>query len=108
MIACVTYSILWFQFACGEYIAKTVIPDDKNRLYSFTETAEIIMDQAKIILEEDPSNDDFESYKLAQDYYKSCVNQDRLEELGVQPLQDKLRELGGWPVLVNKFQMISF
>ena len=68
---------------------------------SFSETGDIIMDQAKIILEEDPSDEDFESYKLARDYYKSCVDQDRIEQLGVKPLQDKLKKMGGWPVLVN-------
>ena len=58
------------------------------------------MEQGRTILEAAPYKDDFESYKLARDYYNSCSDEDRLEELGVSPLLNKLKEFGGWPVLV--------
>ena len=32
-------------------------------------------------------------------FYKSCMDLERLEELGVNPLLKTLKELGGWPVL---------
>ena len=32
-------------------------------------------------------------------FYKSCMDLDRLEELGVNPMLETLKELGGWPVL---------
>jgi hypothetical protein len=34
-----------------------------------------------------------------RDYYKSCVDEETREGLGVQPLLDLLQQLGGWPVL---------
>ena len=51
------------------------------------------------MLEEEQSKDDFESYHLARDHYKACINEEKREELGVKPLLDKLQEFGGWPVL---------
>ena len=38
----------------------------------------------------------------ARKFYKSCMNLERLEELGVRPMLDTLKDLGGWPVLEGK------
>jgi len=53
-------------------------------------------------LEDEPSPDDFESYQLARDYYKSCTNEEKREELGIKPILDKLKLFGGWPVVDGK------
>ncbi len=42
------------------------------------------------LLEEDPAPDEFESYQKARDLYKSCIDEKTREELGVQPLVDKV------------------
>ena len=31
--------------------------------------------------------------------YHACMNEPLIEEIGLQPLKDKLRSMGGWPVL---------
>jgi hypothetical protein len=31
--------------------------------------------------------------------YKACMDEERIESAGLEPLLIKLRELGGWPVL---------
>jgi hypothetical protein len=53
-------------------------------------------------LEAEPSPGDFDSYQLARDFYKSCTDEERREELGIQPILDKLKEFGGWPVVEGK------
>ena len=50
-------------------------------------------------MESDQSEDDFDSYKLARDHYKACTNEDKLNELGVEPMARKIKEFGGWPVV---------
>jgi membrane metallo-endopeptidase-like protein 1 len=50
-------------------------------------------------LESEESPDDFESYGLIRKHYRSCMDYDKLEVLGVQSLLDLLKELGGWPLL---------
>jgi len=42
---------------------------------------------------------DFESYQLVRTHYKSCIDEQKLEELGVEPVKKLLQDLGGWPVL---------
>ena len=37
--------------------------------------------------------------QLAKDLYKSCIDEEVREKLGVEPLLDLLHSLGGWPVL---------
>ena len=31
--------------------------------------------------------------------YHACMNEPLIEEIGLQPLKDKLKSMGGWPVL---------
>ena len=50
-------------------------------------------------MEEKIYEDDFESYKKVKKYYKSCMNEERQNKLGVQPLKEVLIKAGGWPVL---------
>ena len=50
-------------------------------------------------MEESQNSDDFESYELARTHFRSCMDEDKLEEKGVEPLKLKLKEIGGWPVL---------
>ena len=55
------------------------------------------MARGRWLLEKENSPEDFESYKLAKHYYKSCLNEVR--KPNVQTLLDKLKEFGGWPVI---------
>ena len=50
-------------------------------------------------MEEKINENDFESYKKVKKYYKSCMNEKKQIELGIQPLKKVLMKAGGWPVL---------
>jgi len=78
---------------------ETYIPSDKSRWSSFDPLSEEIYTRGRSLLESANADDDFESYKQIRTHYKSCMNIDKLEEKGIQPLLDVLDELGGWPVL---------
>jgi membrane metallo-endopeptidase-like protein 1 len=54
------------------------------------------------LLEDEPTPGDFVSYQLARDYYKSCIDEEKREDLGIQPILYKLKEFGGWPVVEGK------
>ncbi|GFX89133.1 endothelin-converting enzyme homolog [Trichonephila clavipes] len=49
-----------------------------------------------------PENEDFtlmgEAEKKARTFYKSCMNQTRIEERGAEPLLDLLKKTGGWTI----------
>ena len=63
---------------------------------------EEVITRGRTLLEQEKSADDFNSDQLARDYYKSCKDEEKREELGVTPILDKLKALGGWPVLEGK------
>jgi hypothetical protein len=45
---------------------------------------------------------------MARDHYMSCMDLDRLEELGLEPLKAVLTNLGEWPVLGENWNEESF
>ena len=90
----------FYEFACGGFIEKTIIPDDKSSASLWTPIIEKIEHNGKVLLEM-PIDDkkDFESEKMAKVFYKSCMDQDRLDELGLEPIKDIVSQVGGWPVV---------
>ena len=36
---------------------------------------------------------------MARDVYKACMDLDQIEKVGLEPLKQMLKEMGGWPVL---------
>ena len=51
------------------------------------------------LLEAEAAEGEWEVFGKARKFYKSCMDLERLEELGVNPMLETLKELGGWPVL---------
>ena len=88
------------QFACGGFKKNKVIPDDKSDWDVFDILTKKIEYNGRQLLEE-PIDDknDFESYKKAKKFYKSCINEDAINDKGLEPLRKILNEIGGWPVL---------
>ena len=43
----------------------------------------------------------WKSDKMAKNFYDSCMDQEKIEELGLEPIKDILKDLGGWPVLTH-------
>ena len=41
-------------------------------------------------------------FRMAKSVFQSCMNRERIEELGLDPLKNMLKKLGGWPLLEGK------
>ncbi len=52
-----------------------------------------------MLLESDSPKDEAKPFRMARDVYKSCMDKDQIEMMGVRPLKDILKQFGGWPVL---------
>ena len=87
------------KFACGGFQKNTIIPDHEAGWGSFSILSKKLSLDKKKLIEEKITDNDFESYKKAKKYYKSCMNEKRQNELGIQPLKKVLMKAGGWPVL---------
>lgn len=88
----------FFQFACGTWNRKHIIPEDRSSISTF----EVLADQLQIILkgilEERPDQLDNQSTLKAKHFYLSCMNMTQIEIVNDHPLREVIDKLGGWPV----------
>merc|ERR1719192_158981 len=91
----------FYQFACGGFIEKTVIPDDRTRMSSFSVLSDELLTQVRMILEEQSEPNEAKPFRMARDVYKSCMDVGKIQDLGLEPIKQILEELGGWPVLLG-------
>ncbi|XP_067950670.1 neprilysin-like isoform X2 [Watersipora subatra] len=89
----------FYEFACGNWIKKHIIPEDKSSYTTFTKLRDQVASQLKALLEEPQKEKDATALKEVKDMYAACLNEDEIEKLGYQPLYDLLNTLGGWPII---------
>nr|CAD7453830.1 unnamed protein product [Timema tahoe] len=98
----------FFQFACGTWNKKHVIPEDRSSISTF----EVLADQLQVILKgvlEEPVNEqDNAATQKAKLFYNSCMNIHQIRKLGDRPLREVLESLGGWPVAVRNWEPPPF
>ncbi len=99
------------------------IPDDRTSRSNFGLIDDELEEQLRDILEdgqeeEEGENGDYAYYEKeenetsappppppssvfqqARNLYHSCMDTDTIEEIGLDPLVEKLRAMGGWPVV---------
>lgn len=76
-----------------------IIPDemaDENMVNIINQK---IQNQIRAIIAEEPVPTDLNAFKLAKNFYKSCMDEKSIEKRGIQPLIDLTKSYGGWPVI---------
>lgn len=89
----------FYQFACGNFIKNTFIPDDKLIVDTFTELADHIDIQLRTIIEDEIDANESRVFKLVKQLHRSCMNRSEIEALGLEPFHQILRQIGGWPAV---------
>lgn len=117
----------FYDFACGGFLKSTIIPDDKTSVNTFTEISDELQNQLRTSIEEKSTPDEPKPFRLAKNLYKACMNKSKyiqyivskcyiilsnstlcnatliisaiIEQQGLDPLLNILRNLGGWPLL---------
>ncbi|KAK9881775.1 hypothetical protein WA026_017293 [Henosepilachna vigintioctopunctata] len=88
----------FFQYACGTWNKKHLIPEDRSSISTF----EVMADQLQLILKEvleKPINlEDNDATRKAKIFYSSCIDIYQIRKSGDALLRKVLRSLGGWPV----------
>ncbi|XP_078060894.1 neprilysin-like isoform X2 [Mustelus asterias] len=92
----------FYQYACGGWLKKHVIPETSSRYSTF----DILRDELEVILKdvlENPDHGDPEAIQKAKTLYKSCTNQTAIESKGGAPLIDMLTGVFAWPVATDNW-----
>ncbi|KAK7497991.1 hypothetical protein BaRGS_00010862 [Batillaria attramentaria] len=91
----------FYSYACGAWMDKHVIPDDRSEINTFG----VLRDEVEVILknlfEDNRTSNGIEVLQKPMDMYTACLDLDKLEERGDQPLRKFLSDLGGWPMVNN-------
>ncbi|XP_033763909.1 neprilysin-1-like [Pecten maximus] len=98
----------FFQYACGNWNRKNIIPDDKSSFNTFEKLHDDLQITLKGLLEEPVSSEDSQATKKVKVLYKSCINVSTIEEVGDRPLRRVLEHLGRWPVVDDLWSAEDF
>lgn len=91
----------FYNFACGNFIKETQIPDEKVAVTAFSIIGDKLQEQLRVLIGEDAEPNESEPFKLAKDLFRACMNKSLIEERGLQPVINITDKLGGWPVIVG-------
>lgn len=91
----------FYEFACGKFLRDTVIPDEQIAVMSFVTVHDKVQEQLRVIINEEPSANDSTPFAMAKAFNKACLDLDRMEKRGIQPMTDMIRNYGGWPTVVG-------
>lgn len=89
----------FYEFACGNYIKNTFIPDDKITVDLSSTVDDLVRGQLRKIINEPPQSNEAKPFRLAKNLNLACLNKTIIEDRGIKPLADILESYGGWPVV---------
>jgi putative endopeptidase len=86
----------FYRYVNGSWLANTPIPADKSNYGAFTVLADVAEEQLRDIIESASVADSApgsDAQKVG-DFFKSFMDEDRIEELGATPIMSALAEIG--------------
>ncbi|XP_077204336.1 endothelin-converting enzyme 2 [Paroedura picta] len=88
----------FYQYACGGWIKRNPLPDGRSKWSTFNNIWDQNQAIMKHLLENATFNSTSEAERKTQRYYLSCLKEQKIEELGSQPLMDLIEKIGGWGI----------
>ncbi|XP_059019283.1 endothelin-converting enzyme 2 isoform X3 [Mustela lutreola] len=88
----------FYQFSCGGWIQRNPLPDGRSRWNTFNSLWDQNQAILKHLLENTTFNSSSEAERKTQRFYLSCLQVERIEDLGAQPLRDLIDKIGGWNI----------
>ncbi|KAJ8668517.1 hypothetical protein QAD02_010180 [Eretmocerus hayati] len=98
----------FYKFVCNGFLNNTVIPDGQQGVSAIKPMIGEMLLELKLLLQQEANANDTIYMNLTRMYYQSCMNTYVIDEKGLQPLMITLENLGGWPLLLEKWNESSF
>ncbi|NWV08942.1 NEP protein, partial [Ptilonorhynchus violaceus] len=94
----------FYQYACGGWLRRNVIPETSSRYSSF----DILRDELEVVLKDvldTPSTNDIPAVQKAKTLYRSCINETAIDSRGGKPLISLLPNVSDWPVATTNWDV---
>ncbi|KAL8588014.1 hypothetical protein ACOMHN_026131 [Nucella lapillus] len=98
----------FFQFACGQWNRRHVIPEDEHSFGTFQKLHEKLQLVLRQLLEEESRPYDSNATLKAKTLYRSCMNTTQINFVGDVQLRSITSDLGGWPIIMQNWSSDSF
>ena len=69
----------FYEFACGGFVKKSKIPDDKPSITAFQLLDNLMKERLNHSLAEDIQPNELRAFKLTKHLYRSCINESKLQ-----------------------------
>jgi len=100
----------FYQFACGGWKEKNVIPDGKSKWGRFYELRNMVDSALKAIMNTPPDNVSKAVTNLKK-MYTGCMDTEAIEAAGLDKMVEELgpdSPMGGWPMLLDSWDQTKF
>ncbi|XP_070609574.1 neprilysin [Erythrolamprus reginae] len=97
----------FYQYACGGWLKKHIIPETSSRYSNF----DILRDELEVVLKEvldkpdDKNNKDIEAVAKAKTLYRSCKNETAINSKKGKPLIDLMKTISEWPIAADNWDL---
>nr|XP_046149650.1 neprilysin-like isoform X2 [Oncorhynchus gorbuscha] len=95
----------FYQYACGGWLKKNIIPETSSRYSTF----DILQDELEVVLKdvlEKSVEGEASALTKAKTLYRSCTNESQIEKRGGAPLLDMLPNVFEWPIATDHWESV--
>jgi len=92
----------FYEFACGNFLEETVIPDHKTRVGTFSVLRDKLNERLRTLFESDKKGPEPKIFDSVRNFFSSCMDQADIAEHGKADMLSLISELGGWPLLMGE------
>lgn len=89
----------FYNFACGNFINLTNIPEDKSSVNMFSVIEDTLANQLNGLLSADIDETEIKPFVLTKFMYQNCIAVSEIEKTSMATIKKIIQKLGGWPVL---------
>ncbi|XP_015745061.1 neprilysin [Python bivittatus] len=92
----------FYQYACGGWLKKHIIPETSSRYSNF----DILRDELEVVLKdvlEKKDSNDIEAVTKAKTLYRSCINEAAIDRKAGKPLINLMTNFSEWPIATDNW-----
>ncbi|XP_021373561.1 endothelin-converting enzyme homolog [Mizuhopecten yessoensis] len=89
----------FYQYTCGGWLDNSPIRPDQHSRSIKWDVMESVDEKLHKLLNQSVEVKHTQAEQKAITFYKSCINEDAIETLGLTVIKPLLNDLGGWPLL---------